>query len=67
MTLKAKRFIAANRESAIVYGSVIGGDRGPEHVEGCFYRLQNGRTFKLTVEDCRAIAGPRWLHVDAPA
>jgi hypothetical protein len=54
VTGKALLFADANRESPIVYGSVIG--RGGQ---GVFYRLANGRTFKLTAAECGMVK-PRW-------
>lgn len=54
MTGKALRFVDANRESPIVYGSAIG--RGGQ---GIFFRLADGRTFKLTAPELRTIK-PRW-------
>jgi hypothetical protein len=64
-TYRAKRFIEANRKSPIVYGSVLTDPRNcDEHgipiSKGCYYRLASGETFKLNVEDCRAVGFPRW-------
>jgi hypothetical protein len=61
MTQKAKRFLEANAESPVVYGSVLGGDKGQDHVKGVFYRLANGLTFTLTCADAKTLPGtPRW-------
>jgi hypothetical protein len=58
MTQKAKRFLEANTESPVVYGSVIG---KPGDVKGVFYRLANGQTFTLNCLDSKALPGtPRW-------
>lgn len=61
MSVRARSFVRANADSPVVYGSVIGGDKGPGFVTGCYYRLENGKTFTLTTADCRRVK-PRWLH-----
>lgn len=59
MTLKAKRFVEANAESPVVYGSIIFSKGG--NVQGVVYRLEDGRSFTLTVADTRSLPGvPRW-------
>jgi hypothetical protein len=70
MTDKAKLFVHANRNSPVVYGSVIAAKRhrgeGPPPALGCYYRLANGKTFKLGVRDVRALpAAPRWAFDEA--
>lgn len=62
MTRRALQFVAANALSPVVYGSVIGnGGRG------AVYRLANDLAFRLTANDCRAVAvsgaEPRWARV----
>lgn len=59
MTGKALRFVDANRESPIVYGSVIGAGGATGRAATIFYRLANGRTFKLTAAECGMVK-PRW-------
>jgi hypothetical protein len=60
-TLKASRFIEANRESALVYQTTEGA--------GCFCRLADGRTFDLTAADCMSMRDyvPRWRHLESVA
>jgi hypothetical protein len=53
----ANRFLEANKRSPVVYGSVLDVPRGGR---GCFYRLEDGKTFELTADDCRAVGFPRW-------
>lgn len=60
MTTRARNFMRANKESAVVYGSVI--DVAGTTGRGCYYRLENGKTFRLTRNDCRAVGHPRWAH-----
>jgi hypothetical protein len=57
LTEKAKRFIAANAESPVVYGSAQGPAGKPT---GCYYRLANGQTFRLTSAECGQVGMPRW-------
>ena len=57
MTRRARSFLDANAQSPVVYGSVKG-DGG----DGCFYRLADGRTFDLSLLDCRYVGIPRWAH-----
>jgi hypothetical protein len=65
MTHKAAKFLEANRESAVVYGSVTGPEGNPT---GCFYRLVDGRTFELTSAELRAMpAPPRWAIAELVA
>lgn len=50
-------FVEANRKSPVVSGAVIG--RGGR---GCRYTLADGRTFRLSSEDCKAIGKPDWAN-----
>lgn len=55
MTKKAREFREANRRSPVVYGSAIG-DGG----RGAYYRLEDGKTFRLGKADCAAAGMPLW-------
>jgi hypothetical protein len=58
MTYRLAKFIEANRESPVVYGSVTGPEGSPT---GCFYRLADDRTFELTSAELRLLPErPRW-------
>lgn len=57
---KIEEFKAANAQSPVVYGSVIG--RGGE---GCIYRLADERVFKLTARECELVGVPRWAFETA--
>lgn len=59
MSYLAARFLEANKRSPVVYGSVLDPHRGGR---GCFYRLEDGKTFTLTAEDCRTVGFPRWAY-----
>jgi hypothetical protein len=71
MTHKAALFLAANARSPVVYGSVLTDPRwrgdGPPPSRGCYYRLADGKTFRLGLADCRAVVAPRWAFEDAIA
>lgn len=54
-TPKAQGFIDANKESPVVSGSAHPGGGG-------VYTLEDGRSFSLSLEDCRSMPMPRWLH-----
>lgn len=58
-TLKAQRFIEANKESPLVYQSTDG--------DGCSFRLADGRRFDLSTLDTMSIRDyyPRWRHLAA--
>lgn len=66
---QAENFRRANELSPVVYGSVITAPRwrgeGPPPSQGVFYRLANGKTFKLGVKAVRALGQPRWAFEDA--
>ncbi len=69
MTPKAKQFLAANRRSPVVYGSVIACPRrkqenGAPLAVGCYYRLDDGSTFRLNRRDLLFVPMPRWSHHD---
>lgn len=53
---RAGRFSEENALSPVVYGSVTGPEANPT---GAFYRLENGKTFELTSQECRLV-NPRW-------
>lgn len=53
LTDKAKAFLEANAASPVVYGS--GRPEG-----GAYYRLTNGRTFRLSLFECRSLPAPKW-------
>ena len=56
VSLKASRFIEANRNSPVVYGSV------DEH---CFtYRLADGSAWTFPRREARTIGHPRWAHME---
>lgn len=58
MTPKAAAFVAANKQSPVVSGYAIEPDpRKP--AKGVVYTLDDGRRFRLTVEDGRQVE-PRW-------
>ena len=46
-------FMKANDESPVVSGAAIGNGG-----EGGFYTLKNGKSFKLSLDDCRALTPP---------
>lgn len=48
MASNLENFIAANKRSAVVSGSVIGNGG-----EGAHYVLNNGKSFTLTAAECR--------------
>jgi hypothetical protein len=60
MTAPARRFLQANAQSPVVYGSVIG-DGG----RGVMYRLADGTVWKLTRQDCLHVRQPRWAMFEA--
>jgi len=62
MTRKARSFMKANDQSPVVSGAAIG-----EGGQGGFYTLEDGKTFKLLLDDCQALTDgyPRWIH-DGP-
>lgn len=54
MNARARNFIAANEISPVVYGSVD---------EGCVtYRLQDGKTFRMTPAEAGELPHPWWAH-----
>ena len=57
MTEKAKEFVKANRKHNVISGAAFG-----KGGEGGSYTLSNGKTFKLSADDCRALPEgfPRW-------
>lgn len=59
MTIKAYRFIEANKISPVVYGAAIGTGG-----QGAIYRLADNKTFTLTAEECRLVE-PRWAFETA--
>ncbi len=55
-TPKAKAFAKANAESPVVDGRVAHIRKG-----GAIYRLEDGRRFVLSQDDCRSLGSPpRW-------
>lgn len=52
-TKKAGQFMSANKESGVVSGHAFNGGGGN-------YRLADGRSFDLTLEDMRSMPMPRW-------
>ena len=56
LSLKAHRFLEANRKSPVVYGSV------DDHV--VTYRLSDGSTWTLPRREARAIGQPKWAHLE---
>jgi hypothetical protein len=58
-TLRAARFIEANRTARLTYMSTDG--------DGCSYRLEDGQRFDLSTLDCMSMADyqPRWRHLEA--
>lgn len=63
LTPRQRRFVAANRISPVVYGSVLGNGG-----KGCFYRLADGQTFTLTARDCATIGQQvRWAFYEKVA
>lgn len=65
LTGNAAAFVAANKRSPVVSGSVL--EMNPHKpARGARYTLQSGRTFTLNVEECRAVGLPRWLHDEEP-
>ena len=67
---RAENFRRANEASPVVYGSVITNPRyrgeGPPPSQGVYYRLANGKTFKLGLKALRALGDwtPRWHFWD---
>jgi hypothetical protein len=61
-THKSALFTEANALSPVVYASVTF-DYAEEPC-GCFYRLEDGKTFELNARECQAIE-PRWRHLVA--
>ena len=57
LSLKAHRFLEANRKSPVVYASCDG--------NGCVYRLLDGQTFRLGGEESREVGVPRFAHLEA--
>jgi hypothetical protein len=57
MTHRAHRFVEANKQSPVVYGSVTGPEGAPT---GCYYRLADGKTFELTSAELGSMPAPRW-------
>ena len=57
MTERAHRFVAANRDSPVVYGGV---DTGA--AQSVTYRLGDNRVFRLSAEEARHVGTPRWAH-----
>ncbi|HET6943348.1 MAG TPA: hypothetical protein VFH89_14425 [Sphingomicrobium sp.] len=55
---RAVSFLLANKDSPVVYASVLERD-------GCCYRLENGKLFTLNASECRSIGHPRWRHLEA--
>ena len=56
------RFVIANNASPVVFGALTQPDpRQPPR--GARYRLQDGKSFKLTADECRALPEgyPKWL------
>lgn len=61
MTDNVQAFIAANDRSPVIEGWANESDpRNP--AKGGTYRLQSGKTFSLSVEECRALPNgyPKW-------
>ncbi len=59
MSDNAAAFIKANKRSPVISGYALEPDpRKP--AKGASYTLQSGKTFTLTVEECRQIGMPRW-------
>lgn len=54
-TKRAAAFMAANAQSPVVSGEAFPSG-------GAHYRLEDGSEYKLTLEDCRSMPMPRWLH-----
>lgn len=66
MTLKAERFLEANKRSGIVYGSATTCPRrrdeaGDPLATGVYYRLADGQTFTLGRKDLAFIPAVRWV------
>lgn len=59
MTLKADRFLAANRRSPVVYASV--------ETNLCTYRLQDGTTWTFSRREASQLGNPRWAHLECAA
>ena len=57
LTEHAKTFLEANAASPVVFGSAYPG-------RGAYYRLKDGRRFRLTIYDVRSLPMPKW---DLPA
>ena len=53
----AEQFVAANNDSLVVSGAVLDMTKG-----GGRYRLENGRSFALSVDECRRLPTgyPKW-------
>lgn len=61
LTENARAFLTANAKCAVMSGSVHGRNGGAT------YTLTNGKSFSLSVEECRSIPTPRWaLQKDTP-
>lgn len=58
MTSRARNFRKANAQSFVEYAS-IDRTRGE-----CFYRLENGKLFRLTVSEARDVEPVRWVHLE---
>lgn len=58
MTGRARNFRTANEQSFVEYASV---DRARGE---CFYRLENGKIFRLTVAEARDVEPVRWVHLE---
>lgn len=58
MTRKAAQFVKANTESKVVSGAALGEGKGGS------YTLEDGRSFRLSLEDCRSLPDnyPKWIH-----
>lgn len=53
LSAKAQAFAAANAESPVVFGSA-------QKNGGAYYRLADGRSFRLSLHDCRSLLAPTW-------
>ena len=52
----AEQFMAANKLSPVVYGAILDQETGGAH-----YRLDNGKSFTLSCEECRKVPKTIWL------
>jgi ribosomal protein L24E len=57
LSSNAAAFVAANKRSAVVFGAAIG-----QGGQGAIYVLRNGKSFRLTADECAAIGMPRWAE-----